>query len=398
MTASVDDLRLATLLPSLESRLPQIVSEIVQLLETDFPDYAAHLALDEQDSLEMATLALRHLVQLAASVPDQRGAAPRDAAAPAPGIFEEVGRIEWREGRDVGLLLSAYRAGGRVAWQHVSEVAVQRGLNPAAVAALAEAVFLFIEQLSSASAHGYVEEQRATAAERERLRAQLAELLVAGRSDSSVMRAIALRAGWTVPTTAAIVLVDGARDGATAGLGRLDAGSLPLRTGLLTGAVVGDPEAPGRRGLLQRALAGCGAVVGSSVPLADLPKSLRVVEAALQLRGAGVLHDDPVFVADHYDTVLVARDPWLLERLRQQVLAPLDDLPAGTRERLEETLAAWLAAAGDRRVAAGLLRVHPQTVRYRLRQITDRFGADLSDPQIRLRLTLALCWSTPLPE
>jgi DNA-binding PucR family transcriptional regulator len=131
------------------------------------------------------------------------------------------------------------------------------------------------------------------------------------------------------------------------------------------------------------------------VTLSELPSSVRVVESGTRLLRAGVLSDDPMFISDHYDTVLVARDPWLLDRLRQQALAPLADLPATTRQRLEDTLAAWLTAMGDGQAAARALQVHPQTVRYRLRQLNDLFGAALSDPASRLRLTLALCWNVP---
>ncbi len=393
MTVAVEELQLGALLPLLESRVPRMVAEIIELLENDFPDYADLLTQDNDENLDMAQDALHRLVALAEQVPRMhRGV---QIGLESPNLFEEVGRLEWREGREIDLLLSAYRAGGRVAWRHVSEAAVERNLSPAAVALLAEAVFLFIEELSSASARGYVDEQRATAAERQRLRGQLAELLISGRSEASVMRAIALRAGWVVPSTAALVLVDPADERASAGLDRLDATALPLRTGLLTGAVVGDPEAPGRRARLARALGGAGAVVGSPVPLAQLPRTLAVTEDALRLRMHAGLSGDPVFVADHYDTVLVARDPWLLAQLRDQVLAPLDDLPVTTRARLEETLAAWLATAGDRRAAAAQLQVHPQTVRYRLRQLTDCFGSALEDPRSRLRLMLALCWQRP---
>ena len=117
-----------------------------------------------------------------------------------------------------------------------------------------------------------------------------------------------------------------------------------------------------------------------------------MVESGTRLLRAGILTEDPVFIDDHYDTVLVARDPWLLERLREQALAPLSGLPPTTRRRLEDTLAAWLTSMGDRQAAARILQVHPQTVRYRLRQLQDLFGDALADPASRLRLCLALCW------
>ena len=41
-------------------------------------------------------------------------------------------------------------------------------------------------------------------------------------------------------------------------------------------------------------------------------------------------------------------------------------------------------------MAARYLHVHPQTVRYRLRQITELFGDSLSDPESRFTLQVAL--------
>ena len=74
-------------------------------------------------------------------------------------MFEEIGRLQWQEGKDLTTLLAAYQLGARVAWRHVSPTALDLEVAPAVLAALAEAVFVFIDQLSSASARGYVLEQ-----------------------------------------------------------------------------------------------------------------------------------------------------------------------------------------------------------------------------------------------
>jgi DNA-binding PucR family transcriptional regulator len=55
-----------------------------------------------------------------------------------------------------------------------------------------------------------------------------------------------------------------------------------------------------------------------------------------------------------------------------------------------ETLLAWLQNAGNARLAAGQLHVHPQTVRYRLRQIQELFGPALAEPGARFELEVAL--------
>ena len=71
-------------------------------------------------------------------------------------------------------------------------------------------------------------------------------------------------------------------------------------------------------------------------------------------------------------------------------LAPLDHLPDGPRARLTETLAAWLDRPGQVQAVAAALDVHPQTVRYRVRQLRDLFGTRLEDPEARFELALAL--------
>jgi DNA-binding PucR family transcriptional regulator len=100
-------------------------------------------------------------------------------------------------------------------------------------------------------------------------------------------------------------------------------------------------------------------------------------------------------VDDHLDALIVHRDSRLLDALRQQALAPLDSLAPPVRERLSETLSAWLRHMGDRQAMAAELHIHPQTVRYRMSQLHDLFGPALDDPATRTRLTLALAWGTP---
>jgi DNA-binding PucR family transcriptional regulator len=110
-----------------------------------------------------------------------------------------------------------------------------------------------------------------------------------------------------------------------------------------------------------------------------------------------VLEEDPVFADEHLDAIIVHRDPRLLDALRRTVLAPLDGHPVAVRERLTSTLACWLRHFGDRKAMAAELHVHPQTVRYRMAQLHDLFGAALDDPAERARLTLALVWNRPAP-
>jgi DNA-binding PucR family transcriptional regulator len=47
---------------------------------------------------------------------------------------------------------------------------------------------------------------------------------------------------------------------------------------------------------------------------------------------------------------------------------------------------------GDRTAIADELFIHPQTVRYRMTQLRDYFGAELDSPRGRARMFLALGW------
>jgi hypothetical protein len=386
--------QLERLVPALESRLPNILSEVRALFRMDWPDYADFLA-HEQDNVAIAARAFtRWLVAIA----ERPGVLPAENGSdPQVALFEEIGQIQWREGRDLTTLLSAYQVGARVAWRHVSATALEVGIAPDALAALAEAVFIFVDQLSSASARGFVLEQSRAVVERERLRDDLVELLLSDRCDTELLRAAAARAGWPLPRRAAVILVDPDNDAGQAIVSRLDGSCLLIRRRTLLGAIVPDPVGPGRRHRLADALAGAGAVVGHPVPLQQLPTSVHIAEVAAELQRTGVLDEDPVFADEHLDAIIVHRDPRLLDALRRSVLAPLDGHPTAVRDRLTATLASWLRHFGDRKAVAAELHVHPQTVRYRMAQLHDLFGPGLDDPAARARLTLALVWNRPTP-
>ena len=82
------------------------------------------------------------------------------------------------------------------------------------------------------------------------------------------------------------------------------------------------------------------------MPLEHLPASARIAEVATGLQQAGVLSQDPVFVDEHLDAIIVHREPRLLDALRRRVLAPLDEVPPAFREPLRETLRSWLRHDG----------------------------------------------------
>ncbi len=365
-------------------RVPDLMADVREALAARVPDYAAFLAAHEQEVTAGVRAVLGRIISIA-----------NDGAIDRPGereFFENLGRSQWREGRDLPDLLAVYQIGVRVFWRHVSAAALEVELAPEALAALAETVFFFVDQLSSASAHGYVLQQEESGALRERHREELVDLMLSESTDPAAVRAAARRADWPVPEKVSVVLVEPDDASGRRALSRLDARSLPIRRPPLVGAVVPSGSRAAERAALTGLLRGAHATVGAPVPPELLARSLALAEIAARLTKEHLLSDDPVFVADHLDAIIVHRDRRLLDALGDQVLAPLEATPPSSRERLRETLTSWLRHMGDRRAMAEELHVHPQTVRYRMGRLHDLFGDTLDDPAVRARLMLALAW------
>jgi len=60
------------------------------------------------------------------------------------------------------------------------------------------------------------------------------------------------------------------------------------------------------------------------------------------------------------------------------------------RQRLAETFSAWLETRGTAPEMAERLKVHPQTVRYRMRNLERTLGGQLRDPDARFAIELVL--------
>ncbi|CAA9460814.1 MAG: Transcriptional regulator, CdaR-family [uncultured Solirubrobacteraceae bacterium] len=325
--------------------------------------------------------------------PDGQDLARRDT-------YVKLGRGELHAGRDLETLLAAYRVGARLSWRRFVDACVAAQLEPEVIYRLGEAIFEYIDALSAASAEGYAAEQMAEAGQRRRLRRRLVTLL--GQSpppDEEVIRTAAVAASWELPRTLAAVVCDVPDDddpevveaAAEQLARRLGQGAVGAAVGGLACALVPDPDAPRRRRQIEAALEGMGAALGTSEPWDRAWISVSRALATHRLLGERRVAVDGLAVADeHLATLLLASDPILAADLAATRLAPLLELPEGSRERLIETLRAWLDRPGQVQAVGEALGVHPQTVRYRVRQLKELFGDALEDPDARFELALAL--------
>ncbi|MBG6090415.1 PucR family transcriptional regulator [Actinomadura viridis] len=136
---------------------------------------------------------------------------------------------------------------------------------------------------------------------------------------------------------------------------------------------------------------------GPARSAAELPRSQAEAAELSTLIASGVLDPGPadgtVLIEDAWDAVVV-------ERARKAARIG-SGLLGGPLPRLREhdethgtsflpTLAAWLDHFGDPKGTAQALRVHPNTLRYRLRRMAEVVPVDLSSPQVRLALRIQL--------
>jgi hypothetical protein len=387
---------------SLWPLLPALADEVIAAIGDEVPVYARPLEGNFGAGVRRGVQdALRGFVELLESgasrhdaVVGAGAAAIGDETAGHRRVSFELGRGEFRQGRSLDALLAAYRVGARVTWHRCGAAASALGLSGAALVRLGELLFTVIDALSAAAAEGYAREQSERAGEIDRRRRRLGELLVSGTATEAVLQEVAAAAAWRPPGRLSAVVAD-RPDSLQPLLADPDTlpAPLPASDEMRSVVLVPDADGPGRRPQLRQALLGAvGPVaVGPAVPWTEARRSLRRAVSALRLfenrdDGAPGL----LWTSDLLVPLVLHADPELGADLVGQALAPLDDLPSATRDRLAETLAAWLAHQGARGVVAAELHVHPQTVRYRLAQLRDLFGTDLDEPERRFALMLAL--------
>ena len=167
-------------------------------------------------------------------------------------VYVGLGRGEFREGRTLDSLQSAYRVGARVAWRRVSAAARRAKVDPEELGLLAEAIFAYIDELSADSIEGYAQAQREQEGERQRRRRELLGLLLRDPpAPDPEIRSAAQSAGWRLARSAAPLAVaeeDLARVGR-----RLPADALVASMG---GVRLRRPRRRGGRGSRRRARAG----------------------------------------------------------------------------------------------------------------------------------------------
>jgi PucR C-terminal helix-turn-helix domain len=289
-------------------------------------------------------------------------------------------------------LLSVYRLGGLAVLEYARNMPEARSLDTGTLLRFTAEVFSFIEELSVAAADGFTALESSFSGQEHTLRTRLHSLLLHDPPVPPETLADAARlTGWPLPRRIRVAVAVGSPDPAPS--------ATPSRVvwGPVNGhwVLVVEDDDESERWLaraadsldLERPL-----VIG---PAVGVERGRQAATQAIAL--SNLLRSDPlrpvpevVRCEAHEVDLLLAVDVELSQSLSERMLAPLAGLTAVQRDRMLDTLEAWLANPGRPRAMAGQLHLHVQGVRYRLDRLRALFGDALDDPQGRFELAVAL--------
>lgn len=302
-----------------------------------------------------------------------------------------------KQGMRLEDVLRSFRLGGRLVWEALIAEARAQGVGEGATMLdLGDRMWNAVDKASAEVATAYQATERDILRAEEQRRAALWDGLLAGRAkDPTFAAEVARSVGVPVEGRYAVVATShGDQHEVTQRIGdRLSA--LGVETAW-------QPRPEGLVGLLalrecplQRVVRVLGdrleVAAGVSLVVPALAEADTAhAQARLALRtvdpGSGVV----VPLDDRLPEALLLDRTDLAERLVENWLGALLDLPAADRKPLLDTLEMWVESAGSTTRTAELLPVHRNTVINRMRRIHAVTGHDLSSGHVPLEMALAL--------
>lgn len=273
---------------------------------------------------------------------------------------------------------------------HAAEIA-----EPGGEQALRESVLRYSREIAFAAAEVYAHAAEARGAWDARLEGLVVDAVLRGEADDSMQsRATAL--GWGSTTRVAVVAgstpaggSEGVVDGLRRSAAKLGVDSLAAVQGRRLVCILGNVDDPMEAARELEAHFGEGAiVVGPTVPhLFAAGRSARAALAGQSCAHAWPEAPRPVSADDLLaERVLVGDQPARVH-LVERIFRPLSESGGGN---LLQTAAVYLESGSGLESTARILFVHPNTVRYRLRQISEVTGWSPTRPREAFALQLAL--------
>jgi hypothetical protein len=384
-------------LPSaMRAEIPSLAEEIISEIQRVIPEYARSMEGPYGEVFRAGVRrSLKTFIDIVADPSASREG--RDA------MCRLLGEFEAREGRTLDDLQAAYRIGCQVAWRRLAKVVLRARLSSQVMAALADAVFSYADELAAVSAEGYRNAQQHSGTARRQLRTRLLRMILTEPGISpAALGNLAKRAGWPLPETVTLVAVRPPANPSEPGktwhadyaedsLSRVDDDILSDLDGSRPRLLIPGPVPEVRLAVLAAMLRDCRMGIGLTVPLDLATDSLRWAERALSLADSGVIGPGPVIRCEaHLVELWLLADQKLADQITRRQMRVLDHIPANEHRWLIDTFEPWLEGHQSVAQIADELGVHVQTVRYRIKQLKEIFGDRIEDADQRLAFELAL--------
>jgi hypothetical protein len=365
--------------------LPSLIEEIIAEVRRSIPEFARPMDGPYGRVLRMGVgQALATFVELITD--------PGASHDHRDEVCRKLGEYEAAEGRSLDSLQAAYRIGAHVAWRRAVELGTRYRISSKLMSELADAVFGYIDDLASLSTEGYLRAKARSSTSQDEWRQRMLRLILEQPSvPRRAIRDLAELVGWTLPEQVTMVAIQPSAGPPV----QLSAVQLPADALadfkaaephlLLPGEVDAD-----QRAALEAAFSGRTAAIGVLVPLAEAADSLHWARQALALSKAGAITPGKLISCDDHLLTLWLSEGRLLRQLARQQFASLAGLSERQQRRLTDTLGVWLETGGKAAEVAERLKVHPQTVRYRMRILERVLGGQLHDPDARFAMEVVL--------
>ncbi len=366
----------------LRAELADVTNEIVAEIKQNIPEY------DRPDPSYDQTLRLCADMLLPTFL--ERVSDPNASTAQRDETCRTLGRFEAIEGRSLDHLQAAARIAFHVAWRRTAVLAEREQVPTSVVAAAVDAMLVYLEESVAQARLGY---QQATGhadmRRREERRRLLHLILQRPAVVPEAIEDLAKSTGWwPLPAEATLIAV---HPEAPCTRSALDTDVLTDFDSAEPCLLVPGPLTADRKSMLRAALSDASCVLGLTLPLERATHSLRWARRVLALAEEGIIPDGSLIPCqNHLMTMWLLSDPPLIEELTRRHLEPLQDVSDGQRKRLVETLAESVTTRATAVDIGERLKIHPQTVRYRLRQLEGYLGDSLDDADTRFSLDATL--------
>ncbi|MEU8251352.1 helix-turn-helix domain-containing protein [Nonomuraea sp. NPDC048916] len=384
------DPRERRIIDAVEASLPQVTEAAVAEIWRQVPGYAASPdpGLRGEVAAHIAAIFRVFLVTVAEHRPVRTSDFP---------FTVENASHRVRQGVSLSDFLQAFRLSQLILWEGMLEIVRDDTTMREAVLSLVSKLMQVIEVGSSVAAEAYVEAQHLQLAERDRVRRDLLEDLLARRdvspgSKRAMLRSVGLDSAARLVVASAVLVqpltgdqtMHGAVDVVRRAIGGQHRGLIMVRQEEVI--AVSPMPAPGLRSLVTDLREAVGQLARQGAELAV---------------GISTVHSGPAKVPDAYTEACVARDalngePGVLalpmlssfdylmlrddEIAHRLIRAPLRRFVEDDRARggaLVTTLMEYIACDLNAKIAAQRLHLHVNTAYYRLERIAERTGCDL---------------------